>query len=160
MRLREDRAWKTAKAIEMVLTDAGIKRDIVLVPILVSSTILPNSLTKFTNKLPILYLGEKIDIYPNRKIFKQEGSYVMDLLGDDKVGKETSNQTYSDDQEDRISLVIFKRLIPANVNQIIKSVIISNTASPIYSYNTILSHPVPGGEIRMVVYVCPGQLKN
>ena len=158
-RLRDDRAWKTAKALELVLTDSGFKRELKLVPIPVSSAVMPNEpTTEDKNKLPILYVGEKTGMYPNRKLLKQEGNYVMDLPGDTKLSEIKTGTPYSDDQEDRISLVIFKRLIPEDVDQVVKNVIISNTASPVYSYYTIFSTKT-SDEYRKVVYVCPGEFK-
>ena len=161
VRLRDDRAWKTARALKMIMDESGINREVKLIPmpLSASSRLLPHKPTSYDNILPILYVGEKLDVYPNRNIFKQEGNYVMDLLGETEISVKEPYKADTDDPEDRISLVVFKRLIPEDVNQIVRNVVITNHASPIYSYKKIISHKMPNdGSIRMVVYVCPGQI--
>jgi hypothetical protein len=165
IRLRLDRAWKTAKSLELVIKNSVKDRKIEIIPGLVSSEhfrklgVSPKPVS-IENKLPIFYLGEDLDIYPKRSIFKLEGNYVMDLVLDTQISVKEPLKASTDDPEDRACLIIFKRPIPDKVNQIVKSVVITNNASPIFTYRNILYHEVDGGQIRMVVFVCPGEFAN
>jgi hypothetical protein len=180
LRLRADRAWKTAKALELVLKEGIKDREIKLVAWIISDSQYEDFLRRQgasptarrpraggdkkakenTKMLPIFYLGENIDVYPDRRVFRGEGSYVMDLVVDTTVDIKEPLKEITDDPEDRAVLVIFKRKIPEKVNQIIKNVVITNNASPIFTYRKILSHEMGGGKIRMVVFVCPGEFAN
>ena len=167
IRLRKDRAWKVAKSLELVIKNAVKDRKVV-----VQQRVLPSSewwqkqihvsekTVTITNILPILYIGEALDIYPKRNLFKLEGNYVMDLVLDTQSSVEEPLKASTDDPEDRACLIIFKRPIPEKVNQIVKSVVITNSAGPIFMYRTILSHEVSGGNIRMIVFVCPGEFDH
>ena len=165
-RLRDDRAWKTAKCLELVIKNALKNRTTKIVPCLASSEqfkrigVSPKPVV-VAEKLPIFYVGEgDLAIYPNRSIFRLEGNYVMDLVLDTQVSVKEPLKASTDDPEDRACLVIFKRAIPDEVNQIIKSVVITNNASPIFTYRKILSQEMGGGKIRVVVFVCPGEFAN
>jgi hypothetical protein len=157
---------KTSKCLELVIKNALKNRTTIIVPCLASSEqfkrigVSPKPVV-VAEKLPIFYVGEgDLAIYPNRSIFRLEGNYVMDLVLDTQVSVKEPLKASTDDPEDRACLVIFKRAIPDEVNQIVKSVVITNNASPIFTYRKILSQEMGGGKIRVVVFVCPGEFAN
>jgi len=165
IRLRYDRAWKTAKSLELAIRDEVKPRDAVILPFPISSEhfralgVSPKPVS-IKNKLPIFYLNESLDIYPKRDHFRLEGNYVMDLVLDTQVSIKERLKASTDDPADRACLIIFKRPIPENVKQIVKGVVITNNASPIFMYSRICSHPIRAKEMRMVVFVCPGEFKG
>lgn len=174
-RLRDDRAWKTAKSLELILKKQIKDREIILVDMSTlkalreietliergrtSSREQPKHPENKKKILPILHYGELLEYYPNWRMFKGEGTYVMDLIVDTTMDVREPLKEITDNPEDRAVLVIFKRAIPEKVNQIVKSVVVTNNAGPIFNYQVIFSHKI-GVDTRSCVYVCPGVFAN
>jgi hypothetical protein len=170
-RLRYDRAWKAAKSLELLLKEKIKDRDIKLETLesfdfgeLYNSVReiekappgKKNERDEETKKdLPIYWGGRVLEFYPDFRVFKGEGTYVMDLIVDSTVEVMEPFKEITDNPEDRAVLLIFKRAIPEKVNQIVKNVVVTNNAGPIFRYQVIFSHKI-GVDTRSCVYVCPG----
>jgi len=159
MRLRRDRAWKTAAALEDILQDGKIER--FGMTELSEERVLPFKDYKgLVRKIHYraAYMGKAGEAdYPSRDLFKQEGALVQDILGSEAASVTTVKGNKDNDYRDRTCIIIFKRPIPGEVNQIVKQAIISNSEFPIFSYRKIMEFHKKSGEKRILFYFCPGQ---
>jgi hypothetical protein len=158
-RLRIDRAWKTAIALEAILADEGY--NFVARPDSERSKQPPiQRRPPYTKSVVrnIYYKAAEKDEYPKRALFKTVGVFEEDLIGSTDISERNGRADQNNDAEDRISLVVFKRLIPDEVNQVVKDVLITNTAYPIYRYKKIWSSLTADKKnVRALIYVCPGK---
>lgn len=157
-RLRQDRAWKTACALKAVLTDGGIEY-FGLNPAPPKEDLRYEK--EFKGRVRSIYFraAEK-DEYPNRQLFREIGTFVQDIVFESDIEERKIRGNQNNDAEDRISLIIFKKPIPEDVNQIVKQVIITNSAFPIYRYTKIYDWLSKGSKKRALFYICPGQFVN
>lgn len=154
-RLRKDRAWKTAVALEAVLTDGGIERFGI-------NPDPPKEELQYEKDFKgrvrsIHFEAAEENKYPNRHLFREIGTFVQDIVLTSDIEEREIRGNQYDDAKHRVSLIIFKKPIPKEVDQIVKQIIVTNSAFPISRYTKIYEWPFKGGMKRALFYICPGQ---
>jgi hypothetical protein len=145
-RLRKDRAWKTAKSLQLLLQN--------------DKAYLADSGSSQSGKLRIKHRPAPLNFYPDDKIFNKFEMHFAETVLDGTKVEFPQTRTLDDNRhEDRVALVVFKRKMP-KFSQLATNVIVTDYALPIYEYRTLL-HVESGGnrtEDVVLLYACPGEL--
>jgi hypothetical protein len=135
-RLRKDRAWKTACSLKLLFSITDEEK----IPCHIIGK--SEKKEKKSNKsLPIIWWGAPIiseteAIYPNNSIFNREPNFVEYLPDSTKITYKQTRNVDDNTKEDRVSLIIFKRKMPAD--GAFKDITPLNFAQPIYQYKTVI----------------------
>ncbi len=146
-RLREDRAWKTAKSLELVMKDAYLQGE------------------SPKNKIPITWRPTSPSVFPDPGIFNayQDIAFTEDVVDSSAVDAIQPRDVNDDRQSDRIALILFKREMPKEIPQMIEDINVTDTAMPIFEYKLLYHRgPVPGKSTKhlVIMYICPGEFAD
>lgn len=165
IRLRKDRAWKSAKCLQLFFQNekdlSSLKLTMIpreyLDPL--KHSIYETDWEGDKNEIPLYYGGAPENQYPGSNLFQfHEMDFVQDVLDPDELSVPDSvikpRDNSNNQIDDRVSLIVFKKLKP-KITQIAKIYSISNTALVIHHYKLIFSIEIDG-TWYVLMYICPG----
>jgi hypothetical protein len=153
VRLRKDRAWKTAVCLQHLFKKLQIK----------SSG--PLFEDQSEDAIKVIHEGAAEGTYPEPAVFnKFERTFVQDVIDPGKVNVIESRDTKDNNPEDRVCWLVFKKP-KKEYEQVVKNTIVTNNALPIYKYRTVLylakkidqKKKIDRKNDLVLLYVCPGR---
>jgi hypothetical protein len=165
VRLRKDRAWKSAKCLQLFFQNVEelSKTKFTLVPREyldpLKYSIYEADWQGDKDEIPIYYGGAPEDHYPGSNLFQlHDMDFIQDVLDTSQLSVPDSHINPRDNSnnqiDDRVSLITFKKPKP-KISQIAKQYIVTNTALVIHQYKLIFSIEIDG-KWYVLMYVCPG----
>jgi hypothetical protein len=163
IRLRKNRAWKTATALSTLLLEKGMyfsDQPMAERKNAPTQVYMPD----LSARVRPLYYGSAEEFfepdrkYPDRGLVPAIGAMTRGVVEMKTLSEGVGTRANNDnDALDRVCQIVFRKVIPSSIEQVVKSVVITNSAYVIHRYDCVREWVAPDKTVAALYFVCPGR---